>query len=61
MQESTLNNIDFTIKNLQENVFRVKRNDKNEIVYTFNEGPIPRAYNLCTNIVYGKTLQELFG
>ncbi|MBN1970974.1 MAG: HAMP domain-containing histidine kinase [Candidatus Delongbacteria bacterium] len=61
MKQSILNNIDFTIKNLQENVFRVKRNERNEIVYTFNEGPIPRAYNLCTNNVYGKTLQELFG
>lgn len=61
MQESILKNIDFTIKNLQENVFRVKRNEKNEIVYTFNEGPIPRKLNTCTNVVYGKTIIELVG
>jgi signal transduction histidine kinase len=61
MQESILKNIDFTIKNLQENVFRVKRNEKNEIVYTFNEGPIPRNYNACTNVVYGKTIIEIIG
>jgi len=61
MKHLASNNIEFTIKNLQENVFRVKRNEKNEIVYTFNEGPIPRAYDLCTNNVYGKTLLELFG
>ena len=61
MKETILQNIDFTIKNLQENVFRVKRNENNDIVYSFNEGPIPRQLNTCTSVVYGKTIRELVG
>ncbi len=61
MTKVILEDIEFILKNLQENFFRMKKNDKGEIVYTFNEGPIPRELNICTNVVYGKTIEELVG
>ena len=61
MRKVILEDIEFILKNLQENIFRMKKNDKGEIVYILNEGPIPRKLNIRTNVVYGKTIEELVG
>lgn len=56
MKDVILEDVEFILKNLQENIFRMKKNEKGEIVYTFNEGPIPRELNIQTKVVYGKKI-----
>ena len=59
--EEILSNYAFTLNNIKNNIFRLARNEDGEIIYLLNEGPIPNKFNLATDVVYGKTIQDIFG
>lgn len=61
MDKVTQSRIEFTINHLNENVFRFSKTKNGKIVYTLNEGPIPRSLNLQTDAIYGKTVEEVVG
>ena len=61
MDRVTQSRIEFTINHLNENVFRFSKTKDGKIVYTLNEGPIPRQLNLQTDVVFGKTVEEVVG
>lgn len=51
----------FTLNNIQNNIFRLKKREDGEIIYLLNEGEIPRKFDLTTEKVYAKTVSEIFG
>ena len=61
MDRVTQSRIEYTINHLNENVFRFSKTRDDKIVYTLNEGPIPRSLNLQTDAIYGKTVEEVVG
>lgn len=61
IDEKILSNYAFTLKNIKNNIFRLGRNEDGDIIYLLNEGAIPSKLQLTTDLVYGKTIQEIFG
>jgi len=55
-------NYQFAVKHIKSNIFRIGiREEDGEFVYLMNEGPIPRKFNVTTEVVYNKTVNEIFG
>lgn len=48
-----------TIKNLQNQLFKLNRNQQGEIIYTLFEGREARVLGLTTKEIYGKTVYEV--
>jgi PAS domain S-box-containing protein len=55
------NEYQFTLEHMQTNVFRLRRRPDGGIVYTLNEGPVPKRLGQLTDTVRGKTLEEVMG
>jgi PAS domain S-box-containing protein len=50
-----------TVQNLQSFVFKYKKREDGEFVYTFSEGKIAQEHGRTTEAVFGKTLAEASG
>ncbi|HKL11746.1 MAG TPA: diguanylate cyclase [Clostridia bacterium] len=59
--KNILSNYAFTLNNIKNNIFRLKKNESGEIIYLLNEGPIPKKFGLTTEVIFGKTVEEIFG
>ncbi len=59
--EKALSNYAFTLKNIKSNIFRLARNEAGDIIYLLNEGQIPNKFKLTTEVVGGKTVEEILG
>jgi len=59
--KSILSNYAFTLNNIKNNIFRLKKNESGQIIYLLNEGPIPKKFGLTTEVIFGKTVEEIFG
>jgi len=56
-----VSNFKFTMQNIRNNIFRLRKRQDGQIIYLLNEGEIPRKFNATTDKVYGKTVSEIFG
>jgi len=55
-------NYHFTVKHITSNIFRIGiRKTDGEFVYLMNEGPISRKFGVTTEIVYNKSVKEIYG
>ena len=55
-------NYHFTVKHITSNIFRIGiRESDGEFVYLMNEGPISRKFGVTTDIVYNKSVEEIYG
>lgn len=54
------NDLKQTVQNLQNLVFKCKKNDENEIYFTLFEGKLTEKIGLTTEIVFEKKLSEVF-
>jgi len=55
-------NYHFTVKHITSNIFRIGiRKTDGEFVYLMNEGPIYRKFGVTTEIVYNKSVKEIYG
>jgi PAS domain S-box-containing protein len=55
------NEYQFALEHMQTNVFRLRRRPDGAMVYTLNEGPVPKRLGQLTEKVRGKTLEEVMG
>jgi PAS domain S-box-containing protein len=51
----------FALEHMQTNVFRLRRRPDGAMVYTLNEGPVPKRLGQLTEVVRGKTIEEVMG
>jgi len=56
-----VSNFKFTMQNIKNNIFRLRKRQDGQIIYLLNEGEIPRKFNATTDRIYGKTVSEIFG
>ena len=61
LQKALHNDFRNTVQNLQNLVFRLRKSDDGKVFLTLFEGRIAKESHLDTEIVYGKSLQEILG
>lgn len=59
LQEAVENDFKRIIKNLQNVVFKIKKNEKGEFVHTLLEGKLAEALGDSTESVYGKNIYDV--
>ena len=60
LKNALQNNFKTTVKNLQNIVFKYKKNGHGQFVFTLSEGKLARQLELLTENINEKTLQEVF-
>ena len=60
LQTALKNDFQTTIKNLENCIFKFKKNEKEKLVFTLSEGRIAKKIGLVTELVYDKEVKEVF-
>ena len=60
LQTALKNDFQTTIKNLENCIFKFKKNEKEKLVFTLAEGRIAKNIGLVTELVFDKEVKEVF-